>query len=187
MHTYCLSHRCTPNPWLPCPIAWCRILTILSLVQQFSGEPGTTSLCDPSPRYSPFPSSLEVILLPSTSHNMSWIWNPSGNAPKPQPTEEMVPDPGNPNRMVSKKAANQPFLAYVPWLLVPSRVLSRALATTNTNSNKRGCIKPGCNARRSAKKSLREEKRLIRKSETRPLKKKSASSASSSSSSTFCS
>ncbi|KAG6375090.1 cytochrome b5 [Boletus reticuloceps] len=43
---------------------------------------------------------------------MSWIWNPSGNAPKPQPTEEMVPDPGDPNRMVSKKAANQPFLAY---------------------------------------------------------------------------
>lgn len=45
---------------------------------------------------------------------MSWIWNPSGNVPKPQPTEEMVPDPGDPNRMVSKKAANQPFLVYVP-------------------------------------------------------------------------
>lgn len=45
---------------------------------------------------------------------MSWIWNPSGNAPKPQPAEEMVPDPGDPNRMVAKKAANQPFLVYVP-------------------------------------------------------------------------
>lgn len=44
---------------------------------------------------------------------MSWIWNPTGNAPKPQPTEEMVPDPGDPNRKVSKKTANQPFLAYV--------------------------------------------------------------------------
>ncbi|KAG9317141.1 cytochrome b5 [Chiua virens] len=43
---------------------------------------------------------------------MSWIWNPSGDASKPTPAQEMVPDPSDPNRMVSKKAANQPFLAY---------------------------------------------------------------------------
>jgi len=43
---------------------------------------------------------------------MSWLWNPNGSAPKPPTAEEMVPDPENPNRMVSKKTANQPFLAY---------------------------------------------------------------------------
>ncbi|KIJ19852.1 hypothetical protein PAXINDRAFT_178625 [Paxillus involutus ATCC 200175] len=43
---------------------------------------------------------------------MSWIWSPDGDAAKPRPTEEMVPDPTDPNRQVSKKSANQPFLAY---------------------------------------------------------------------------
>lgn len=57
---------------------------------------------------------------------MSWLWNPSGNAPKPQP-EEMVPDPGDPGRRVSKKAANQPFLAYVRWLFPMSWILNRTL------------------------------------------------------------
>jgi hypothetical protein len=46
---------------------------------------------------------------------MSWIWSPDGDAAKPRPTEEMVPDPTDPNRKVSKKSANQPFLAYVHW------------------------------------------------------------------------
>ncbi|KAH0839597.1 cytochrome b5 [Lanmaoa asiatica] len=53
---------------------------------------------------------------------MSWIWNPSGNASKPQPAEEMVQDPGDPNRMVSKKAANQPFLAYHEYKLEQERL-----------------------------------------------------------------
>jgi len=53
---------------------------------------------------------------------MSWLWNPSGNAPKSQPTEEMVPDPGDPNRMVSKKAANQPFLVYHEYKLEQQRL-----------------------------------------------------------------
>jgi hypothetical protein len=58
----------------------------------------------------------------SPSPRMSWIWNPSGNAPKPQPTEEMVPDPGDPNRMVSKKVANQPFLVYHEYKLEQQRL-----------------------------------------------------------------
>ncbi|KIL00453.1 hypothetical protein PAXRUDRAFT_129775 [Paxillus rubicundulus Ve08.2h10] len=43
---------------------------------------------------------------------MSWILSPEGDAAKPRPTEKMVPDPTDPNRRVSKKSANQPFLAY---------------------------------------------------------------------------
>lgn len=44
---------------------------------------------------------------------MSWIWNPDGDAPKPPPGDNMVQDPSDPNRRVTKKPANQPFLAYV--------------------------------------------------------------------------
>lgn len=36
----------------------------------------------------------------------------------------MVPDPSDPNRMVSRKSANQPFLAYVQWLMVALPVLN---------------------------------------------------------------
>lgn len=44
---------------------------------------------------------------------MSWIWNPSGDVPRPpDPTEELVEDPTDPSRKVKRKAANQPFLAY---------------------------------------------------------------------------
>ncbi|KAF9224348.1 cytochrome b5 [Gyrodon lividus] len=43
---------------------------------------------------------------------MSWIWNPNGDVTTPRPAEAMVPDPTDPNRKVSKKSANQPFLAY---------------------------------------------------------------------------
>ncbi|KAH7930041.1 cytochrome b5 [Leucogyrophana mollusca] len=43
---------------------------------------------------------------------MSWIMNPNGVAPKAEAEENMVQDPFNPNRKVTKKSANQPFLAY---------------------------------------------------------------------------
>ncbi|KAG6332122.1 hypothetical protein ID866_6967 [Astraeus odoratus] len=44
---------------------------------------------------------------------MSWLWNPSGDAPRPPgPTEDLVVDPANPSRKVRRKAANEPFLAY---------------------------------------------------------------------------
>ncbi|KAG1773824.1 cytochrome b5-like heme/steroid binding domain-containing protein [Suillus occidentalis] len=43
---------------------------------------------------------------------MSWIWNPDGDAPKPPPGDNMVQDPSDPNRRVTKKPANQPFLAH---------------------------------------------------------------------------
>ncbi|KAI5985401.1 hypothetical protein EDD15DRAFT_2476612 [Pisolithus albus] len=44
---------------------------------------------------------------------MSWIWNPSGDVPRPpDPTEELVEDPTGPSRKVKQKAANQPFLTY---------------------------------------------------------------------------
>ena len=46
---------------------------------------------------------------------MSWILNPDGDAPKPPPEDNLVQDPSDPNRMVSGKAANQPFLAYVAF------------------------------------------------------------------------
>lgn len=45
---------------------------------------------------------------------MSWLLNPSGDGPRaPDPTEELVEDPSDPSRKVRRKAANQPFLAYV--------------------------------------------------------------------------
>ncbi|OJA07770.1 hypothetical protein AZE42_02987 [Rhizopogon vesiculosus] len=43
---------------------------------------------------------------------MSWIWNPNGDTPKPPVENNLVQDPSDPNRMVSRKAANQPFLAH---------------------------------------------------------------------------
>lgn len=46
---------------------------------------------------------------------MSWIWNPSGDAPKPSVEDNLVQDPSDPNRKVSQKAANRPFLACVTF------------------------------------------------------------------------
>ncbi|KAH7916143.1 cytochrome b5-like heme/steroid binding domain-containing protein [Hygrophoropsis aurantiaca] len=43
---------------------------------------------------------------------MSWIMNPDGVAPKAEPQENMIQDPFDPTRKVTKKTANQPFLAY---------------------------------------------------------------------------
>ncbi|KAI5985365.1 hypothetical protein EDD15DRAFT_2476525 [Pisolithus albus] len=44
---------------------------------------------------------------------MSWIWNPSGDVPRPpDPAEELMEEPTDPSRKVKRKAANQPFLAY---------------------------------------------------------------------------
>ena len=45
---------------------------------------------------------------------MSWLFDPSGDGSRvPVPTEELVEDPSDPSRKVRRKAANQPFLAYV--------------------------------------------------------------------------
>ncbi|KAJ8590758.1 cytochrome b5 [Rhizopogon salebrosus TDB-379] len=46
---------------------------------------------------------------------MSWILNPDGEAPKPPVDDDLVQDPSDPNRKVTKKAANQPFLAYAKY------------------------------------------------------------------------
>ncbi|KAG0698848.1 cytochrome b5-like heme/steroid binding domain-containing protein [Suillus ampliporus] len=46
---------------------------------------------------------------------MSWILNPDGDTPKPPAEDNLVQDPSDPTRMVTKKAANQPFLAYVQY------------------------------------------------------------------------
>jgi len=43
---------------------------------------------------------------------MSWFLNPEGVAKKRDEAESLVPDPMNPNVMVSNKSANRPFLAY---------------------------------------------------------------------------
>ncbi|KAF9246879.1 cytochrome b5 [Melanogaster broomeanus] len=43
---------------------------------------------------------------------MSWMWNPNGDAPKAVPAKDMVRDPTDPNRLVTNKSANKPFLAY---------------------------------------------------------------------------
>jgi len=93
---------------------------------------------------------------------MSWIWNPDGDAPKPP--AEMVQDPSNPNRKVSTKAANQPFLAYV--------VLSHRLANSdllfivisNIERDKNRSIKHGLNESASAmRNSPKEKKSVLRK------------------------
>jgi hypothetical protein len=56
---------------------------------------------------------------------MSWMMNPTGEPPRsPRPTDEnvdqfpKVPDPSNPDRMVSTRQSNRPYLAYVRAALV---------------------------------------------------------------------
>ena len=50
MHPYCLLHRCTPNSWLSCFIAWCRIILTSCLITRFECLSGArndrTGLCD---------------------------------------------------------------------------------------------------------------------------------------------
>ena len=80
---------------------------------------------------------------------MSWLLNPRGDG-SPALTDEdklpKVPDPSNPDRMVSAKKANQPFLACV---LLHCIVCARLKIRKDTNGiriNAKRNTMPGNNA-----------------------------------------
>jgi hypothetical protein len=69
---------------------------------------------------------------------MSWLEDVSGKHPAPyvpDPGEPKVKDPTNPNRMVSDKPANRPFLAYVfsDWSLYLRLINDKAIKNTVTS------------------------------------------------------
>lgn len=81
---------------------------------------------------------------------MSWFSNPEGR-PDPNFVDDgpKVADPAIPDRMVSTKRANQPFLAYVSPLAYVSAAfnVSFRLGTKPTATNKRKSTPPGASVK----------------------------------------
>lgn len=109
---------------------------------------------------------------------MSWLAGLArGEEPPPykDTSTDKVPDPSIPNRMVSNKSANQPFLAYVlkdQYSVFPTDMLLINKDIRNTEQIRRHYMPLGWRRKRRAMKRLLEEKKWDLLSAILPGKKR---------------